>query len=177
MKIVFVDIETTALDSRFGRLLTCAIKPLSKRTEIIAVTKSERLQAEDSTVVRPAFEKIRRVDMIVGWNSYRFDVPFLNTRAEYYHLEPLPASIYHVDLMYVMKRQFLFENHTLEAACDFFGIAGKSHLNPDIWSKAVVGDSKAMAYVIDHNKKDVQILERLYRRVTPYIGQIRSLRY
>lgn len=177
MRIAFVDIETTAFDAEFGRLLTVAIKPLGGRAEVFAITKKDRLEAEDIGVIAPALDRINDFDMIVTFNGYYFDVPFLNARGAYYGLSPIRADIKHVDLFFVMKRNFKLANKSLEAACRFFGITGKTSLNPKIWAKAHVWDKDALDYIIRHNRNDVVILERLYKRVVPYLGQIRSVRY
>lgn len=177
MRICFVDIETTAFDAEFGRLLTVAVKPLGGRAEVYSVTKTDRLDAEDFSVIEPALARINEFDMIVTFNGYYFDVPFLNARGAYYHLNPIRADIKHVDLFFVMKRNFKLANKSLEAACRFFGIAGKTTLNPRIWAKAHVWNKDAMDYIVKHNRADVVILERLYNRIVPYLGQIRSVRY
>jgi uncharacterized protein YprB with RNaseH-like and TPR domain len=58
---------------------------------------------------------------------------------------------------------------SLDSACAALGIKGKNHIKGNFWMKAKVGDPQALAYVLDHNKKDCQILEKLHKRIEEYV--------
>jgi len=55
--------------------------------------------------------------------------------------------------------------NSLDNVTGFFGIDGKTHIDWQVWLRAQYGDSRALAEVLDHNKKDVVILEKLHKRL------------
>tara|TARA_R110002051_G_scaffold287010_2_gene349679 strand:- start:627 stop:818 length:192 start_codon:yes stop_codon:yes gene_type:complete len=55
------------------------------------------------------------------------------------------------------------------AATEFFGIKGKTRVEPEYWQKARWGDKKSLKRIYEHNEADVVILEKLHRKIEEYV--------
>jgi len=106
-------------------------------------------------------------------HNTRFDIPFLRSRALYWNIDfPLYGYIKHKDVYYMVKNRLRIHRNRLEDACRLLGIKGKTHLDGTQWVKALTGDKRALSYVLDHNKKDVIILEKLYHKLKDYVKEV-----
>jgi uncharacterized protein YprB with RNaseH-like and TPR domain len=56
-------------------------------------------------------------------------------------------------------------SNSLHSACSFLQIDGKGHVDGNLWRAAKYGDSKALVQVLQHNKDDVIVLEKLHNRL------------
>lgn len=161
MRIGFFDIEASNLSANYGMLLTACIKPLGENhiTKIVKQTSTK----EDKLAVKQTIKALNEYDMIVTWYGVRYDVPFIKTRAL---LKKLPHSIdpriRHLDLWDACRKYLKFTSNRLDTVSTDLGFADKTRISGDIWTKAVQGDKPAIAYVLHHNIKDVQVLEKVY---------------
>ena len=93
-------------------------------------------------------------------------MPYMRAKALHYDLNfPGYGEIYHWDLFYTAKSKLRLSRKSLDNVCDYLGIAGKTHLDKDIWRKAKYGDKQALDYVLTHCEEDVIILEELHNRL------------
>lgn len=179
-KIGFFDIESTDLNAGFGIMLSFSIKE-GGRKEIISdvITETDMRKGvkgdEDKRIVRRCIQELSQFDVIVTHygNDYRFDVPFVRTRALAMNI-PFPAygALKHYDTYAMLKKKFRLPRNRLETACRILiGATEKTHLDPVIWRKAARGDKKSLAYILEHNKRDVRDLERLYNKIERYVRQ------
>jgi len=184
-RIGFFDIETTAFDAGFGILLSYAIKGGGKDkifSDAITLDDIRKSKAgdEDLRLVKNCVRDLSQFDRIVTHygNDYRFDVPFIRTRAVALGV-PFPAygTIKQEDTYTILKSKFKVGRNRLETACRvLLGETEKNHVDPKVWRAAGRGDAKALRYVLDHNKRDVRDLERLYEKIVPFTkGISRSL--
>jgi len=168
----FLDIETSNLDADFGILLSYAIKVEDKR-KIYGrhITKEElRSNTLDKQLVKECIKDMMRFDELVSYYGTRFDLKFLRSRALYWGLDfPEYGYIKHKDCYYMVRNRLKLHRNRLEDACRLLGIKGKTHLDGKIWVQALTGDEKALKYIFDHNKKDVIILEKLFKRLEVYV--------
>lgn len=173
----FLDIEASNLSADFGIVLTWCIK--KHKGEIICdqITKKDietaRSGDEDKRVVSSLIQALGEFDEIVTFygNDYRFDVPFIRTRAIALGLDfPNYGTLRHIDIYPILKRKFrLSRNRQENAARVLLGSTEKTHIDPKYWRGGARGDQESLAYILDHNKKDVKDLERLYDRLIHYI--------
>jgi len=68
-------------------------------------------------------------------------------------------------LYYTVKSKLKISKKSLDNACDYLGISGKTQVDRAMWRKAKYGNKKALDYVLDHNMGDVVILEELHNRI------------
>jgi len=172
----FLDIEVSNLHADFGIVLSYAIKVENKRKIYAGVITKEELTngTLDKRVVQECIRDMMKFDEIITYNGTRFDLPYLRSRALHWGLEfPKYGYIKHKDAYYMVRNRLRLHRNKLEDACRLLGIKGKTHLDGTQWVKALTGDKKALKYVLDHNKKDVIILEELYHRLRDYVKEVR----
>jgi len=172
IKIGYLDIETSNLKANFGIMLSYAIKVRGKdKIYYDTITKKEiDSKTLDKRLVKQCIEDMKKFDVVMGYYSTKFDIPFLRTRAMYWDLEfPLYGELQHKDIWYMVRAKMCLHSNRLESACKHLGIEGKTHLDGYYWIKALSGDKKALSYILDHNIKDVEILEKLHDRVKDFV--------
>jgi uncharacterized protein YprB with RNaseH-like and TPR domain len=167
LRIGFLDIETSNFEADAGSMLSWALKHRGGPLLSDLVTRKEEISCEfDKRIVGSLLEALEDIDVVVTYYGTGFDVPYLKTRALMLGLiPPGMGDLYHWDVYYTVKYKLKLHRKSLDVACEAFGIKGKSHLDLPIWNRARVGDEEALAYVLQHNKQDVRILERLFGKV------------
>ena len=101
-----------------------------------------------------------------GSHNTRFDIPYLRTKALHYGLDfPGYGELYHFDLYYTVKSKLNLSRKSLDNACDYLGIEGKTPISKDVWRRAKYGDTDALNQVLEHNIPDIEILEKLHDKL------------
>lgn len=161
MRIGFFDIEASNLSANYGILLTACIKPYGENNITKIVKKSTN--KVDTLAVKETIKALNQYDLIVTWYGVRYDVPFIKTRALLKNIPfGIDPRIRHLDLWDACRKYMKFTSNRLDTVSTDLGFAEKTRISGEIWNKAVQGDSKAVAYVLHHNVKDVQVLEKVY---------------
>jgi len=177
-RVGFFDIETTAFDAGFGIMLSYAIKVGGEKTILTnCITKRDIDHAkagdEDARIVAACIEDLKTFDRVVTHygSDYRFDLPFIRTRAVSLNLDfPFYGSIKSDDTYSLLKRKFKLPRNRLETACRILlGTTEKNHIDPKIWRAAGRGNPKALSYVLDHNRRDVRDLEKIYEKIKNFV--------
>jgi uncharacterized protein YprB with RNaseH-like and TPR domain len=173
-KIGFLDIEASNLAATFGIVISYCIKELDgKIIKRVLTPKEIKNFIYDRDLMKQFCDDVRRFDKIVVFygTDYKFDIPFLRTRATLYRLNfPTDKELKAQDLWAILKRKFKLHSNRLEAACEFFGIPAKGHrLNPNIWFKCMGGDKKSLNYILTHNIEDVESTETLWKLIEKYV--------
>jgi uncharacterized protein YprB with RNaseH-like and TPR domain len=181
--IGFIDIETSNLDANYGFIITYCI--LNDDTGEIIEDKINiqdiRNGDFDKHFCKQLIKDMLKFDVLMGYWSTGFDIPYIRARCLKWKLEfPVFKTIEHKDVYYMVKRLLKLNRNSLETACAHFGIKGKNHVHGDKWIVAVMCDGekqkKAMQYIIDHNRRDVIILRKLYHKLKAYDrGQTKSI--
>ena len=78
---------------------------------------------------------------------------------------PKYGDIYHWDMYYTVRSKINIARKSLDSACDYLNIKGKTPIDKSAWRKAKYGDSKALDEVLRHNRGDVIILEKLHNKI------------
>lgn len=173
-KIGYFDIETDGLQANFNYVLTYAIKTRDKDEYYTGcISKQDILSYQlDKRILKKMIDDLLRYDVIITYYGTRFDIPFIRTRALSFGLEfPVFGLVKHKDVYYMVRNKLKLHKNTLESACGILGIRGKNHVKGNFWMRAKHGDEKALAYVMDHNIKDVQITERLHKRLEGFVKE------
>ena len=171
-KIGALDIETANLDANAGHMLSWSITDVATNLTIWdCINRDEIVNGlgSDVRIINSLVAAIQQYDVLLTFWGTGFDLPFMRARAVGQGL-PFPAygSIAHLDLFYACRSLFKLHRRSLQAATEFFGIAGKTHLDMNIWRKARLGHDESLQYVVDHNKSDTEILAKLWAVVKPY---------
>lgn len=176
-KIGFFDIEASNLEANFGIMLSYCIKTGGK-DEILhsVITKKDLSRKLDYEVVKRCVDDLGKYDRIVTFYGKRFDFPFTRTRAVVLGIPFFNyGELIHEDLYFNVRYKFKLHSNRLENACRVLvGQTDKTHIDPAHWLKALQGDKKALDYILDHNKKDVIDLEKLYHKINQFTPKIES---
>lgn len=167
-RIGYFDIETTAdFNADWGTVLTWCIKEKEGGIKSSVIKREELLNGTyDKRVVSEFVEELKNYKIIVGYYSDRFDMPFMRSKALHYDIDfPSYGDLYHWDLYYTVRAKLKLSRRSLDNVCQYLHIPGKTPIEKDIWMKARYGDPKALRYVLDHNKGDVEITEKLHNKL------------
>lgn len=130
-----------------------------------------RSEHHDSTevMVRKVWDLLDEADIVVGYNSTRFDLPHLNREFLSAGLGP-PSPYQQIDLLKIARSQFKFPSNKLQYITTALGLPGKTkHEGHDLWVKCLAGDPAAWSRMRNYNKNDVLITEQVYERLRPWI--------
>jgi uncharacterized protein YprB with RNaseH-like and TPR domain len=178
-KILFLDIETTDLDADFGNMLAFGYKWQGGKTEVLSILDTNKLckacglveAVDDKSLVIAARDIIEDADMLVTWFGKGFDWKFLNTRIVDAKLKPLPPTP-HVDLYFTAKHHLKLTSNRLASVQDFLRLPSeKTTLRKRVWRRAQAGHVASIKYIVEHCKKDVDVLQEAYDRLKPYVRQ------
>lgn len=122
----------------------------------------------DLYVLKTFHEVLSEADVIVGHNSDKFDIRFLEGRMLIQGLSPLPP-IQKMDTMKIAKKRFLFNSNKLDYLGKVLGVGRKIKTTPGLWLRVLNGDKEAVAKMVTYNKGDVDLLERVFKKLIPYI--------
>ena len=169
-RVGYFDIETSNLRADFGILLCYAIKEAGENKILSGCITKKDLQSEgclDKNLVKKCVDDLNKFDRIITHYGTNFDLPFVRTRALFWNLEfPPYGRIYHHDTYYILRNRLCLSRNRLESSCQhILGKTRKTHIDPRRWILALQGDAAALAYILDHCKRDVRDLEELYNRI------------
>jgi uncharacterized protein YprB with RNaseH-like and TPR domain len=174
MRVGYLDIEATNLNADFGMILSWYIKKAGCNEYDCAIITQAEIQSFkfDYRVVKELLEALDNYDMIyVHYGSdRRFDIPYIRTRAYANGLENLlPERMEKliVDTYPIARNKLKLHSNRLGSIADAVGIKGvkKTPLQPGVWRMASCGHEPSLQYIALHNKRDVQILERVHNKL------------
>jgi len=174
LRVGYLDIEATQLSADFGFILSWYIKEKGKNNYDYAVVKKEEIFSGnfDKRVVIELLAAMGEYDVLYTHYGadHRFDVPFIRTRALRHGFEnKIPKTgLFIMDTYPIAKHKLRLHSNRLDSIANAIGIKGvkKTPLSGDVWVKASIGDKNALEYVALHNKRDVQLLERVHNRLS-----------
>lgn len=116
-----------------------------------------------------AWDLFNDADVVVGWNSKRFDVPWLQGEWARDNLNP-PSPYSQIDLCDVVKRQFKLPSNKLDYVAG--ALLGEHKLSTGghgLWVACMNGDEKAWATMRRYNIADVKLTDKLLGRLKPWV--------
>ncbi len=170
-KIGFLDLECSNLSADFGIILSyCIADQHSDKILHTTVTKKDLATCLDQKVVVNCIRDMLTFDKIITYYGTGFDLPFLRTRAVSLNVYfPGYGELVHNDVYYIIRNKFKLSRNRLDNACQtLFGATEKTRITAEHWIKALQGNVDSLAYILDHNKKDVTELKKLYNRVIEF---------
>src|SRR5512138_583326 len=181
MRVLFLDIETAPNTAHVWGLWQQNVAPAQLIEPARMLCFSAKWLGEKRVMFFSEFHDGReamanaihalldQADVVVGFNSKKFDVPHINSMLIDADLEP-PSPYKHVDLWRAVKAKFHFPTNRMDYVCKALGIPGKvKHGGHDLWVRCMAGDPKAWATMKRYNVQDVKMTEALYQRILPWI--------
>lgn|SRR5574338_12444 len=175
LDIGFFDLETTALTAIMGRMLCASFADGWGSISTIRIDQTDRNnQLDDRDLAVKTRDQLESFDIICGWNSKFFDIPFLNARLLRWEERPLRKDLKHIDLMYYARPPFArLGSSKLVNVQKFTHIEdSKTDVDWDTWQLAGLGDKDALNYVIEHCERDVMVLRGTFQRLKSHIVNI-----
>src|SRR3972149_923284 len=167
-KMGYFDIEVDNLNADFGTVLSWCIKERDGQIISDIITKEDLFNGEqDKRIVNSFVETLKQFDIVMGYYSDNFDMPYMRAKAMHFDM-PFPeyGDLYHWDLYWTARSKLKISRKRLENVCGYLNIAGKTHIDKEAWRHAKYGDVKSLEEVLDHNKWDVIILEKLHNKLS-----------
>lgn len=126
-------------------------------------------KGDDKQLLIDFVKILNSADEIIGHNSDRYDERFVRTRC-IYHRIPLPPSYQTLDTLKLSKSGFRFNSNRLDYIGKYLGVGGKMDTGGfKLWQDIVEkNDPKAMKKMVKYCKRDVQILENVFKTMNPY---------
>jgi uncharacterized protein YprB with RNaseH-like and TPR domain len=109
-----------------------------------------------------------KADCLIGHNIDRFDGRKARARFLAHNLPP-PPPIKTIDTLKLARRVFKMDSNRLADIGEYLGLGGKvAHTGWKMWEACINGDRKAWAQMGAYNRRDVDLLEKVYDRLAPW---------
>ena len=134
--------------------------------KIIFFGEYEHTQEE---MLEKLYTLMNEAEVICHYNGDKFDIPVINRELFLLNIKP-PTSYKSLDLLRTVRKRFRFVSNKLDHITRELGLGQKvKHEGHELWLKCMDKDPKAWAKMEKYNKQDIILLERLYKRVLPWI--------
>lgn len=172
LRVGYLDIEASHLKANFGFIICWYIKKAGEdRYDHAIVTKKELFNlTRDRRVLSELFDALDGYDVIYAHYGRRFDIPFIKSRAIILGMDgriTRPFEKFMFDTWEIARKNLALSSNRLDTIAQAFQLKDqKTGLMPTIWNDAVLGDAKALQYVDDHCRADVNVLEGVHRKLS-----------
>lgn len=124
---------------------------------------------DDLHVLKVLHEVLSGADVIVAHNGDAFDIKFTEARMLIQGLPPLPP-ITKIDTLKVARDRFLFNANNLNYLGQVLKVGKKTQTSPGLWLRVLKGEAAAIREMVGYNKMDVILLEKVFKKLQPYIA-------
>lgn len=123
-------------------------------------------------MIAAAHKLLSDADAVVHYNGNSFDIPWLQSEMVRQQMTP-PSPWQNIDLLRVVRRQFRFPSNKLDyVAGELLGEHKEATGGHATWIGCMAGDRKAWALMEQYNRADVELTERLFNVLKPWIRQL-----
>jgi len=174
MRLLTIDIETRPMESRHWGLwgqniginqiqrpdgLLCFAAQFSGERKVhfhAQWTDGER------DMVKAAHRLFDEADVVMGWNSDRFDIPWLERCFIEQRLHA-PSPFKRYDLMKQVKKHARLPSYKLDFVAGWLGVGRKVRTGGyDLWDDVLQGDPKAQAKMRRYNIQDTRLTGEVF---------------
>jgi DNA polymerase elongation subunit (family B) len=149
-----------------GRVLCFAAKWHEDKSKVMFYSEFHHGR---ETMLQAAYDLLDEADVVVGWNSKKFDVPWLMGEFAKMGWTP-PSPFSQIDLCLVARRTFKLTSNRLDwVAGELLGEHKLSTGGHGLWTACLNGDEKAWKTMQRYNVADVRITDRLLERLKPWV--------
>lgn len=146
----------------------CAIGYKWLGDDTVTVLASEN-PYDDKLICQQFALVVEQADYMVGHNIKGFDIKVLNGRMLDNGLNPLPP-VHLIDTLLLARKtwgQYLNGN-SLDHLAKVLGFGEKIKIDAGLWVRCAEGDKQAMQEMIEYNKQDVNLLEKIFVKILPH---------
>lgn len=166
-----LDVETTNFKANIGFMLSWSIYwPNEDKTTFDVIKKRDITNfSKDKRICKTLLKELDRMDLMIGYNSTRFDIPFMRTRCLMNGLDfPAYGTIRHIDCYYFARGKVATHRKSLDAISTALGVGGKTPVDISVWAKAMLGHPESLETVLEHNIIDVKVTWDVYQELIKY---------
>ncbi len=118
----------------------------------------------DKAMLKKLGPVLSQADEVVTHNGDRFDLPWIRTRA-LLHGVRLSDGYASADTLKVARYKYKFNSNRLDYLGKFLGLGAKIQNPPDLWTRVMNGEKKALADMVTYCKQDVLLLEAVHGKL------------
>ena len=178
-KVLLYDIETTpSLGYVWGKweqnviefkseweVLSVAHKWLGDRA--VQAVGQNTMSEED--IVKHVHSLFEEADVVIAHNGDRFDQKKMNAKFIEFGLNP-PAPYKTIDTLKIARKYFAFNSNKLDDLGRVLGAGRKVETGGfSLWKGCIENDPAAWKKMLKYNKQDVQLLEKVYLKLRPWM--------
>ena len=184
-KVLLLDIETAPMEVftwglwkpilnyrniiKRGFMLSWSAKLLfSSEMMSDVVTPEEALKRDDKRISESIWKLLDDADIVIGHNSKKFDIKWLNTEFILNGLKP-PMPYQTIDTLIEARKHFRFPSNQLDYLGQLMVRKQKIETDFGLWKRCVNGDKESLGYMLKYNEQDVFLLEDVYLELKPWI--------
>lgn len=132
-------------------------------------------QEDDKELVAALYALFDEADVVIAHNGDSFDQKKAHARFIYHNMTP-PAPYKQIDTKKVAKKYFNFNSNKLDDLGEHLKLGRKVDTGGfELWKGCMNGDKKSWNKMLKYNKQDVNLLEKVYLRMRPWIQNHPSL--
>jgi len=154
------DLETTALEAHFGRLLCCSVLSVpSMEVKTFRWDDYSNRISDDRALAVAIRDHLEAHNITVGWYTKGFDIGFLRGRLAYWG-ERLLKSQLHFDPMWGYRgwRGVKIGSSSMKNVAEFLHLDEQKYNVPkEVWVNAGTGDIEALETIIERCESDVRV--------------------
>ncbi len=135
----------------------------SKEMVFDSVFKSTKLK-----MLQKIHKLLDEADAVVHFNGKKFDIPMLNREFLVAGMTPV-SPVKQIDLLTVCRSQFRFPSNKLDHIANALGLGRKRKTTHELWINCMKNDPEAWKKMERYNRQDVNLLEKLYVKLLPWI--------
>lgn len=116
----------------------------------------------DKELVNKLWNLFNEADLVIAHNGDSFDIKKVNARFLFHGLKP-PAPFKSIDTKKVARKAFNLNSNKLDDIGNYLGVGRKLKTGGwELWSECLKGNRKAWKTMVEYNKQDVVLLEKVY---------------
>lgn len=137
--------------------------------KIHSVSVLDDPEGTDRTIVETLLKLFESVDAMVAHYGDKFDMRFFMSRVIFWGFDP-PPPVIQIDTYKIARSKFKFNSNRLDYLGKFLGIGGKAKTEPGLWLRCLKGERKAIKEMIAYNVQDIDLLEKVYERLSVFVS-------
>jgi DNA polymerase elongation subunit (family B) len=128
-------------------------------------------QVDDKKLVKKLHRLFDQADVVIAHNGDAFDIKKVRARFAFHGLKP-PSQFATVDTLKVVKRYFNLNSNRLNDLGIYFKLGEKvKHTGFDLWLGCLKNNKKSWKQLRKYNKQDVVLLEKVYKKLLPWMDR------
>jgi DNA polymerase elongation subunit (family B) len=130
----------------------------------------ESIVTGNKRMIRRIHKLLNEADAVCHYNGTKFDIPTLNKEFLLLDLKP-PSPFKEIDLLKTARRKFRLASNKLDFVAQALGLGSKTkHKGMALWFGCMKKNPEDWKVMEEYNKQDVLLLERVYKRLLPWIS-------